>query len=69
MSSITRLGVFHRSMVVAVIAVRVVEVAVDNVVDVIAVRDRLVATTGAVHVIFVVTSAAVSRCTTVGVCV
>ena len=69
MSSTTRLGVFHRSMVVAVIAVRVVEVAVDDVVDVVAVRDRLVTTTGAVHVIFVVTSAAVSRCTAVGVCV
>ena len=56
-------------MVVTVIAVWMVEVAVDNVVDVVAVRYGFVTTTGTMHVIFVVTCAAVSRCTTVGVCV
>jgi hypothetical protein len=46
-------------VVVAVGAVRVVQVAVHEVIDVIAVRDRLVAAAGAVNVILRVASALV----------
>ncbi len=48
-------------MIVAVIAVRVVQMAFDQVIDVIAVRHRLVATTGAVVVGLVVAAAGVGR--------
>ena len=47
-------------MIVAVLTVRVMQVAVDEVVDVIAVRDRLVSTVGAVHVGRIVTRALVA---------
>lgn len=46
-------------MIVAVAAVRMVKVAVDEVVDMVAVRNRLVPTAGAVDVITSVTAAAV----------
>jgi len=51
----------HRAVVVAVVAVRMVQVASDQVIDVIAVRHRLVATTGTVNVILVVAGTAVAR--------
>ncbi|MCH2097921.1 MAG: hypothetical protein MK142_05990, partial [Pseudomonadales bacterium] len=50
-------------MVIAVITVRVVQVAVDEVVDVIAVRYCLVAATRTVHVICLVTAAVVGPTT------
>jgi hypothetical protein len=54
-------------VIVAVIAVRVMEVAGDAVVDVIAVRNCLVATTGAVDMAGFMTAATVVRGATVGV--
>jgi hypothetical protein len=48
-------------VIVAVIAVRVVEVTVDEVVDVIPVRDGLVTAAGAVHVVGRVRAAGVRR--------
>ena len=55
------LGESDRAVVVAVLAVRVVQVAVDEVVDVVAVGNRLVTAAGAVDVGGVVTAAAVIR--------
>jgi hypothetical protein len=51
-------GAGERAVVVAVVAVRVVQVAVDEVVDVVAVGDRFVAAAGAVHVAGLVAAAA-----------
>ena len=48
-------------MVVAVVAVRVVQVTIDEVVDVVAMRHRFVAATGAVHVSRFVAAAVVFR--------
>jgi hypothetical protein len=48
-------------VVVAVLAVRVVEVAVHEVVDVIAMRDRRVPTAGAVHMVLRVAGAGMAR--------
>ena len=48
-------------MVVAVVAVRVVQVAIDEVVDVVAMRHRFVAAAGAVHVSRFVAAAVVFR--------
>mgnify|MGYP007073317049 CR=1 FL=1 len=48
---------FHRAVVVAVVAVGVMQVAVDEVIDVIAVRDRFVAAIGAVDMPVFVTAA------------
>jgi hypothetical protein len=48
-------------MIVAVIAVRMVEPTVHNVIDVISVRHRLVTTTGAVHVAVAVMNVASAR--------
>lgn len=45
-----RSGEFHRTVVVAMIAMRVMKTAVDQVVDVIAMRHPLVPTAGAVDV-------------------
>ena len=49
-------------MVVAVIPVRVVQVTVDEIVDVIAVRNGFVAATGAVYVRSIMSAASVIRC-------
>jgi hypothetical protein len=51
----------HLAVVVAVVAVRVVQVAVDQVVGVVAVRHRFVAAAGTVAVALVVTAAGVLR--------
>ena len=51
----------HRPVIVAMRAVRVVKVAVDQVVDVIAVRDRRMPATGAMHVVGGVSAAAMIR--------
>jgi hypothetical protein len=47
---VPRSGALERAVIVAVIAVRVMQVAVDEVVDVVAVRHGLVAAAGAMHV-------------------
>ncbi|HVW51951.1 MAG TPA: hypothetical protein VHC91_16435 [Trinickia sp.] len=44
-------GKFNRAVVVAMIAMRVMQVAVDQIVDMIAVRDRLVSASGPMNVI------------------
>jgi hypothetical protein len=54
-------------MVVAVVSMRMMEVAADAVVDVIAVRDRLVAAAGAVDMAGLMTPAAMVRSAAVGV--
>ncbi len=46
-----------RPVVVAVVAVRMVQVAVDEVIDVVAIRDGFVAAAGAVNVLLVVAAA------------
>lgn len=56
-----------RAMVVAMVAVRVVQVAVDQVVDVVTVRDGFVAATGAMDVAGLVTAAFVLGRAAVGV--
>ncbi len=50
-----------RTVVVTMVAVRVVQVAVDQVIDVIAMRHRLMAAAGTVDVILVMAATAVSR--------
>jgi hypothetical protein len=55
------LGQRHRAVVVAVVPVRVVQVAVDQVVEMAPVRHRLVATAGAVAMRGVMAGAAVGR--------
>lgn len=59
-----RLFHFDFTVVVAVVAVGVVQVAVDQVVDVVAVRDRLVTAAGAVHMVSIVAVAVVLGCAT-----
>ena len=54
-------------MVVAVVSMRMMEVAADAVVDVVAVRDRLVAAAGAVDMAGLMTPAAMVRRAAVGV--
>jgi hypothetical protein len=54
-------------MIVAVVSMRMMEVAADAVVDVIAVRDRLVAAAGAVDMAGLMTPAAMVRSAAVGV--
>jgi len=54
-------------MVVAVVSMRMTEVAADAVVDVVAVRDRLVAAAGAMDMAGLVTTAAMVRSAAVGV--
>ena len=48
-------------MIIAMVAVRMVQVAVDEVIDVIAVRDRLMAAAGAVYVVLRMPAARVLR--------
>jgi hypothetical protein len=48
-------------MIVAMAAMRVMQMAIDEIIDVIAVRDRLVAAAGAVFVVLGVAAAVVSR--------
>lgn len=48
-------------MIVAVVAVRVMQMATDAVIDVVAMRDRLVAAAGTVHMTLLVAAAAVVR--------
>ena len=48
---------FHGAVVIAVVAVRVVQAAIDEKVDVVAVRHGFVAAAGAVHVAWLVTGA------------
>jgi hypothetical protein len=55
-------GAPQRAVVVAVVAVRVVQVAVDQVVDVVAVRHRFVAAAGSMHMTGLVATAPVARC-------
>jgi hypothetical protein len=59
-------GQRHGPVVVAVVAVRVVQVPIHEVIDVVAMRDRRVSTAGAVHVVRIVTGALV-LCATVRV--
>ena len=61
------LGGLERPVVVAVIAVRVVEMALDEVVGVVAVRDGGMSTVVAVLVLGAVAAAVVAGCTGVGV--
>jgi hypothetical protein len=58
---------FYWPVVVAVISMGMVEVAVDEVVDVVAVRDRRMAAVGSVHVLRVMPGALMSRRAFVGV--
>ena len=60
---------FQRAVIVAVIAVRVVQVAVDEVVDMVTMRNRLVAAAGAMRVRRVMAGAVVGRGALVGVLV
>jgi hypothetical protein len=55
-------------VVVAVIAMRMMQVAFHQIIGVIAVRDRFVAAAGAVAMFFVVASAIVARSTCRGIC-
>ena len=55
------LGALQRTVIVAMIGMRVVEVALDEIIDVIAVRHRLVAATGSVLMSGRVPAAAVLR--------
>ena len=52
----------NRPVVVAVVTVRVMQMAVDEIVDVVAVWDRFVAAVGAVNMVGVVTGAIVCGC-------
>ncbi len=52
---------FHRPMIVAMIAVRMVQVAVHEIIDVITVRHRFMAAVGAMHVVLRVPLALVLR--------
>jgi hypothetical protein len=54
-------------MVVAMVAVREVQVAIDEVANVVAVRHSLVSASGSVNVAFVVAGAAVTGCASHGV--
>ena len=55
-------------MVIAMVAVRVVKVAIDQIVRVIAMRNRLVAAARAMHVLGIVSRAAMVRRAPVGIC-
>jgi hypothetical protein len=57
----------ERSMIVAMIAVRMVQVSVDKVIDVIAMRHRLMSASGAMHMPRLVAAAAVIRGALVGI--
>lgn len=51
---------FERAVIIAVVAVRMMQVAVDEIVDVVAVRHRLVAASRSMDVIFIVAAAIVA---------
>jgi hypothetical protein len=54
-------------MVIAVVSVGMVEVAIDQVVDVVAVRNRRMAAVGSVHMAFLVPAAVMGRGAAIGV--
>lgn len=60
-------GTIHRSVVVAVVAVGMVEAAIDEEIDVVAVRHRLVSASGTVVVAVVVGAGMFRRGATVGI--
>lgn len=54
-------------MIIAMVAVRMVQVAIDQIVDVVAMRHRFVTASGPMLVVGIVTSTAMIRCATIRV--
>ena len=57
-----------RAMVIAMVTVRMMKVAVDKIIDVIAMRHRLMSAPRAVHVPRLVAAAAMIRRASIGIC-
>lgn len=62
-------GLFEGPVVVAMVTVRVMQVSIDEIIDVVAVRDCFVSTARAVHVARLMAGTAVLRRTAIGVAV
>lgn len=58
---------FDRAVIVTVVAVRVMQVAVDQIIDVVAVRHRFMPATRSVHVASFVPGTTMVRCAAVGI--
>ena len=56
-------------MIITVITMRMMQVTIDKIIDMVAVRNGFVPTTGAVHVTFLVSAAFVAGRAAIGICV